>query len=465
MVKKRIGIITLAITFILVGIFFLIEQFINFDIRFVLSILWPIIIILLGLEILFTKLIADNSKKEIKYVYSKSSIVFIIIAVLVISALSNFDSVFSINDTIGFFSDMYKYHSEYNREFNIQLSDQELVELYNNHGKINVRKGDVKDLKVTASISIDNNDEEYTNAFVDRLIQINEDNDYILIKTSIDNYDRRLIKNLEVNYNIILPRDIQLNVENSYGEIRVKDNNKKIELKNRHGDVIVSNVKSIDVKNSYGDIEISNISDDVKLSNRHGKITVNNVKGKVNVSNEYGEIKLEELQDVNVTSLHESVYVSNIKGSLKIDSKYAEITVARVDKDVEINTNNEDVKIEDVNGSCKITNKHGDITAVNLKKAVDIDNSNGLIDIRFDDINHSLVRINNKHGNVDFSINENQGGQLLFYTNRNIVDFLNETELNVQREDNKQIVNKTINDDKAKFDIKVINGDINIIKP
>lgn len=70
----RVGTVTLGVTMIGIGIAFLTTLFVSYDSLAVLMNGWPVIFILLGIEILW-----GNHKEEREFVYDKTAIALIVI--------------------------------------------------------------------------------------------------------------------------------------------------------------------------------------------------------------------------------------------------------------------------------------------------------------------------------------------------------------------------------------------------
>ena len=61
--RKKVGLFTLGIILILCGTFMLLNRYTNFSLPDDIYLLWPVFLILLGLEFIFTKLWYDVRKR------------------------------------------------------------------------------------------------------------------------------------------------------------------------------------------------------------------------------------------------------------------------------------------------------------------------------------------------------------------------------------------------------------------
>ncbi|WDV47341.1 hypothetical protein PV797_06465 [Clostridiaceae bacterium M8S5] len=447
MEKKRIGIITLAITFIVVGVTYLIYQFVDFNINNVLNIIWPCIIILLGIEILFTKAITDRRKKDIKYVYSKSSIFIIIVMIFILKVLSYAEGDFG---NIMFISNYSKYHSEYTKEYKIPLNNQQKLELDNEYGEVYIKKGDVDKINIEAKITIKNNDEEYADKLAAELIRVKEYDTSIDIKSGKTSYNKRLIKSISIDYDITLPKDIKLDVVNGFGDVEIKQVKAGIKVTNRHGDICLTDTNEIEAISSHGDMTVNNVNGDVKLNNRHGKIKVFNIQGNADIDSEHSEIDLENIErDVKLRASFREIKIKNIKGKVNVNSSHSRIEADEVLKGM------------------YVENEHGNIEIKNVKERCDIRNRHGHIDIDLEDKANDTIKITNEHGDVNLKLNEEQGGEFDIFTEYGTIkDVADSFELNdlIKVDKNIHKLKTKINNDKGKFNIRVRHGDINLTK-
>lgn len=88
---KRVGTLTLAITFIIFGVIMILQMFLKFDILRYILMLWPAVFILLGIEIL-----AFNIKKDTSIKYDAGSIflIFVLVGISCVVGILNY----GIND-------------------------------------------------------------------------------------------------------------------------------------------------------------------------------------------------------------------------------------------------------------------------------------------------------------------------------------------------------------------------------
>lgn len=173
---------------------------------------------------------------------------------------------------------------------------------------------------------------------------------------------------------VYLPADYSKDIiiNNNYGDIELAEfENSNIEINEDCGDVYIKNGNKIIVKNSYGDIKIDEAFDinikeqagDVKIGdvkfatieNNYGDITVESINGSLDINDDCGDIKIDEI------NLEKNSYITNNLGDIKIGSTNEIYIDAKTDLgSVKINNNynKSDIilKLENDCGDIKVNN-------------------------------------------------------------------------------------------------------------
>lgn len=453
MKSQKIGIITLAVTLISLGFILLARNFTNLNTALMLSVLWPSIIILFGIEIVIAKLITERKKEGIRMTVDGLSVVILVIIIVITSIVTSIGVIpikFNGLSILGNNNWLYAHSSEYSYSYEFEATDKDKIEIDNSYGKVQFKKISGDMIIVNAVIKFNHNDDEKADTIAEEIVQIDEDNNNLSVNTNVQNkFYRGEISNLDVSYIVEIPEEVEIDVVSSnesspininginiFGnnnwlysyssgysfdyEFEASDKN-KIYIENSHGNVEVKKasgekiVVNAMVRFDHNDqdkadeisTEIVQIDDNkgslsIKTTNRE-KLRINDM-GNLQVSyvveipeeidvqivNSYGNISVTgNAKQVDIDSKHSDVSLHDIKGSVNVDNSYGYVTV---DKAV---------------GSVNIFNKHGRIEVYNIENDVIIENSydqvmvqniNGDVEI----INsHDLVVSENITGDVD----------------------------------------------------------------
>jgi len=276
-----------------------------------------------------------------------------------------------------------KLHWEWNFDDHFYLSGEEytfdesqvfeppfppLLKIVNAHGNVEIQGTDEQRITIAFQKKIwRKNEEEAKKVSKELKLRINKDDRQFFISTNRDEFRR---KNFETNFKITLPKNMDIEVENSYGLVNVFKV-KNTTLNNRHGKITASEIDgSLILQNSYENVEIENVLLDCQIENKHANIIANSINGKLRIDHRYGKIHLENIsQDVTIDGAHTEVFGQKIGGAVEVKSSYEKITLFDV-------------------GPTKIYGHHS---------AVEVDGAKEFLEIRD---SYEKIRLNNIQGNL-----------------------------------------------------------------
>ncbi|MFA5524182.1 MAG: hypothetical protein WDA24_07475 [Tissierellales bacterium] len=438
MQKKKIGIITFAITLISIGILLLMRNFADINLKTILAIAWPSIIILFGLEIIVTKLIVSRNSEEIKTYIDPISVIMLSIIIVISSIYSspsinkgfNFLSIVKSFDFEDFSVGIpnYKNSITYDYTYTIKADGRDKLQLINSFGDVEITEGSGDNIEVAAEIKIKHNDEAYADELSKTIVKIDEGGSTVRIYSDLDSskYDKNRAGQINVNYVVRIPDNIRINIENKFGDTTVWNLKKDIEINNEHGNIEVTDVEgSLKLKNFFGDIKVINIIGAIDIENQHDNIYVENIKKDVSIKNQFG----------NVDAI-------NIGGNLNIENEHA------------------DIDVEDIKGDLYIYSRFGNIKVDEANKFIKIISNNGDILFRTRELIEKGVEIENEFGNIDITVPSNQNGS--FNVETEFGDISNRLGLSVTEEITEQSINDFIENTNIKFYLRSRNGNISI---
>jgi hypothetical protein len=464
MKEKKIGIFTLAVSLILLGGIFLLNNFIDINVYHILSIAWPVFIILLGLEIVFSRILFGNQEGRISI--SGKSVFFIILIVCITCVFSAFQR-FPLYIDIGgdFLPIAYKNETTVNKDMTIETKGKKKLKIINGFGDVNVKKGDIKDIKVDIMVSMKHNyEEEEAQKIASNMLEvINDSGDTIKMINKRDKYTaNNEVNNLEVNLDITIPYDMELDITNKYGEIMVNDCSNLAVISNKHGNIFIDTIKGdVDIKNSYGEVEIKNIDGNVNVENKHGKVFANNVTKDMDIDVEYGKIKVSEIGgNVEITNVNETIEAEKIGKNLTIESRYCRIDIDGIKGDLNINGKHGNILGKKIDGGVKVINEYGSIKVTETNKAIDIRNKHGQVIFESDKVISEKLEIENQYDRIDIRLPNNQEGKFHVYSKHGRIG--SDFDLNIDKDNSEEIINQSIGNKSVSIDIKATNGDIRI---
>lgn len=124
--------------------------------------------------------------------------------------------------------------------------------------------------------------------------------------------DSKNFKNLTIRVEIVVPKNYDLKLYSSGGNLSVKDITGKIETNTSGGNIKIDNTTgNLEAYTAGGNVAISISSGDIKVSTSGGKISVDDFNGNVDVSTAGGDIVLE--------GKNGKIDASTAGGSIKLD--------------------------------------------------------------------------------------------------------------------------------------------------
>ncbi|MDD3840228.1 MAG: DUF4097 family beta strand repeat-containing protein [Clostridia bacterium] len=272
-IRKKVGLITLAIMLILLGTVALVNKLSDTSILRDPYVFWPIFLILLGLEVIITKLVYDSKGKKIDIRLDFLSILIVCIILL-------FNSIFSglsMFDLGSFFTSGFKYQYKTTAVFNdLPFEDVELLDVQNRFGNVYVTITDEQNAKIEADISLKPNAQVDEQKLKD-MIKVYKGKTFSIKAQNLEAFDDS--NSLGISYRIYVPaKDIGVKVQNSMGNVEINDIKGKIQI-----------------DNEFGNVEITNPAEDAMVKVKHGNIVLNSdkpIKSNYDMNTTFGDITM-----------------------------------------------------------------------------------------------------------------------------------------------------------------------------
>ena len=473
---KKVGVITLAITLMAIGGLFLVNNFVDLQLSRLFSILWPSIIVLLGLEIIISKLISDKREEDHKISVSGGSIFLLtifMIGLILFSNINFFNGVngfnfisFDFNRGVSFFPINSKYDSKFTRDLTIETEDKEEFFIENSFGDITVDKGQGKNIEVEAKINIKNNDEEYADEVSREILEVIKNKPNVVsLRSKVDNYlkDKDKIQSISIDLLIKMPEDMKLDIDSRFGDVFVSNISNKVIVKNQHGDINLDVINGdIEVLNEFGEVETTDIQGNAIISNKHGEIFTKEIDGDLEAKNAFGDMDIDSVNGrVKLVNQNSEIKVYNVENNLYVENKFGDVVVKEVKGDLEIIDQNAKIDIEGIAGEVRVENRFGDIEVREAYKSIDIINKNGNVDFISSKEIEKYLKIDNEFGDITVTLPKNQSGYFDLYTKYGDIKSQFE-DLVIKSELNEETTTKSIGDEDVIINLRGKNGDIDL---
>ncbi|MFC2156757.1 hypothetical protein ACFLT9_02855 [Acidobacteriota bacterium] len=248
------------------------------------------------------------------------------------------------------------------------------LHVFNSHGRVEVIGSDRENIEIELEKQIWNRKQKRADEVNDALkIGVSTEEDRIQITVNEEDLNRRRFR---TNFKIYIPRNMPVNIKNSYGEVRVEAVGES-QIVNRNGNVIAIDIAGrLYVNNSYNDVDLTNVSADCEVDSHHSTVEANNIKGSLKVTHRYGRISAFQITGTtSIEGSHTEFIGHELTGETNVNSSYRRIFLYDVG-DVTLTGNSCPVEIEGTRGDVNITDKYSHVKLLNLSGNLIIDGKN-----------------------------------------------------------------------------------------
>jgi DUF4097 and DUF4098 domain-containing protein YvlB len=127
-------------------------------------------------------------------------------------------------------------------------------------------------------------------------------------------------RNPSINLTIYAPSNLEVEVDDSSGDLKVRNFNGALRLKDRSGDIVVESAgASVSVDDSSGDMLLTGVAGDIDVEDSSGDIDIRGAEGNARIDDSSGHIS-----------------VVDVKGSVRVADSSGNISVEDVGGDFEV---------------------------------------------------------------------------------------------------------------------------------
>jgi hypothetical protein len=252
--------------------------------------------------------------------------------------------------------------------------------LVNSFGNVLIRSQSGRSATIRASIecSADTNTEAQK-ICNDIQIFIQEENNGVTVNTDFPQNTAGRNIGFRVNYDIAVPEDTPLNVQNRFGDVTLTDVRGDAAVHNANGFVRMADGRGPrDIDNMFGNVELRSQQGVIKVTNASGDVVVDNNTGAVRIDNRFGDVTLTNIGgNVAISSSSGSVAVSDITGEVSVTHSFGPVSLKGVSDRANVQNKNGAVTLDDVAGAIAARSSFQGVTITNAGGSVTVDNQNG----------------------------------------------------------------------------------------
>jgi hypothetical protein len=361
-----------ALLWIGLGLAFLLQNFrIGSDVWFLGLRYWPVVLILLGVG-----KIADYIIKKDVIAVSFGELVLLVLVFLIGSAATrlsegNLGRIFrtmqieienlSIQQGT-YFGESHAYTEEAVYPFESRIP----IRIENSNGQVSIAPGTDREIRVRLRKVI-YGEESRTGNIADEIHLTASSSSVFLIGTNRNALSSRNYR-FNTDMEILVPKNLQLQVNNTFGEIRVAQVNGNFNLSTTHKSINVQDCTGqFDISALYSVCRLANLVGNVKLEGR-GKVHLENIKGDVAVTNEYSPLEIYDVDGkLDISSTESNLTIEGATKPVVINGRGSKMRVAKLKDSLKITTSYQNIEISDVTSDVTLETRYAFLTLKGVK--------------------------------------------------------------------------------------------------
>jgi hypothetical protein len=159
----------------------------------------------------------------------------------------------------------------------VSAEDVQKIIVNNVDGDINIRTQNSNEINITAEQLVTASSMEDARTFARQMsINVYKNGDVLRVETVFPHSMSKEIGEVRVDYEIEVPKVMDIEVSNTNGDVTVENTDGGIDIATTNGDVIVDSVS--------GDVEVTNINGKITLSDIDGGVDANSTNGNLTIS-------------------------------------------------------------------------------------------------------------------------------------------------------------------------------------
>lgn len=298
-------------------------------------------------------------------------------------------SVAIVASAYGFDKNKEAFTKSVKKEFDISKGGT--VELSNKYGNIDVKTNDGDKVIINVEITVNARNEDAANEAFERIeIDFSSSSSFVKAATVL-NSDKgnwwggnKKSYDFKINYEVTVPRSVEMDVYNKYGDVYITELNNDLDLDIKYGRFNVVSAQELDVTCKYGSGEIESCTKltadlgyvkesegfvvgtctDAELDSKYSKIRINNAKtidadagydtyviGTVDefeLDGNYNKIKVSDVGEFTTDTKYTNISIEELREALDVEMGYGGLEIYKVHKgfeDIDVESDYASVKI------------------------------------------------------------------------------------------------------------------------
>lgn len=180
--------------------------------------------------------------------------------------------------------------------------------------------------------------------------------------------------NIEVNYEVYLPSNCELEINNKFGDVLIDEFDGELRLKLEYGDLRAQKLGDIKrIEQKYGKLKIHEMNDGFLILT--GVKSAHIIKAHdLIMESSSCDLEFEEVNELDIISRHDEIRIEQIN-SMGGKQSLTDINIRELDERCSLDCKYGSVYIKKVNNTTQLVNLTGNRTDITLKYAEDFDSN------------------------------------------------------------------------------------------
>ncbi len=275
-----------------------------------------------------------------------------------------------------------------------KVSSNDLLSISNKYGNINFSNHDKNEVSIKITILAWARSDKEAQKILDRIdIDQDKSSNEIRFETEIEEsrggYSSSDKEGFEINYEVKIPKNLNLDVTNKFGSVTISDLNGKLNLEVKHGNFNGHNLTGMrhSINVEFGNLSINEInSADIDVS--HGSITIDKSSTDLKIESKHSDVRIDEANALQVEAKHGNMRVGTVS-KITGENKFGRIEIRKVLKSAVLQL---------AHGNCQIEQ------IVKGFDKIEVENRHGSIELRFDSDAKFQFEAYTEHGSIKNSM-------------------------------------------------------------
>src|SRR6202050_855769 len=343
---------------------------------------WPLILIVWGLVKLIENVSARRAGDTSRPFMTGGEVALLVLFLIFAGMLSAYDKIHEHFPDVDF-GDMW---SERGSPVADELPGRQIaanapVSINTSRGDITIFADEDNQIRVVATKTVRaSNEDESRRRARQVTISVSPDKGGYEISPSIPAWYSRT----RVDFEVHLPKTVNLTLQTGNGDIIVNDIQGQINLTSGNGSIEIHDSKGdVTATVQKGDVRMTNIQGDVHLMGHGNDIELSGIQGNAAIDGDFlGSIQIDNVSETTrYNSSRTDLTLLRLQGRLEMDSGSLQISDAL--GNIKLTTRNRDVELDNIAGRLDLADAHGDIS-ITFKKPpkdeINITNDSGPVD-------------------------------------------------------------------------------------